>query len=45
MKRQRLTATLVALATLNLDLLPATAARVRCADFASQEEAQAYMQQ
>jgi endonuclease YncB( thermonuclease family) len=45
MKRQLLTATLVALAALNLEPLPATAARVRCADFATQQEAQAYMQQ
>ena len=45
MKRQLATATLLALAALNLVPLPAAAARVRCRDFAAQEEAQAYMQQ
>ena len=45
MKRQLTTATLLALVALNLDPLSAAAARVRCRDFASQEEAQAYMQQ
>jgi endonuclease YncB( thermonuclease family) len=45
MKRQLATATLFALAALNFYPLPATAARVRCADFATQQEAQAYMQQ
>ena len=45
MKRQLATATLFVLAAVNLYPLSVAAARVRCRGFASQEEAQAYMQQ